>query len=122
MHYKFRAKSLSLIIAAIAFAPVIATANGANELVAKSIAGDYQAQRNLAYSYQNGWGSSSDGDYIAPNPVQACAWRKVILLTNAKKSDSTDYANESIDCKSVHPNENQKVWMEVRGIISKMKK
>ena len=122
MYFRFRVKALSLIIAAISIAPIIASATSTKDLVTKSFAGDYQSQRNLAFSYQNGWGSASDEDYIAPDLIQSCAWRKVILLTNAKKSDSTDYANESIDCKNVHPTENQKVWTEVRLIISKMKK
>lgn len=120
--FKNESKFLAIALSAIFFAPAISKASTESELFKKSLKGDYQAQRNLAYSYQSGWGSPSDKDYIKPDPIQACAWRKVILLTNPNKSDLTDYANESNECKKVQATDNVKVWSDVRKILAKHSK
>jgi len=52
MKYKFRDKLLGFIITAFSFSPMMATATSMNDLVSKSLSGDYQAQRNLAFSYK----------------------------------------------------------------------
>lgn len=95
---------------------------GQLEMVNKALTGDYQTQRNLAFNYSNGWGSQGEADFFPKSPVHACAWRKVILLTNTEKSDNSDYGNESIDCKNVHPTDNKAVWTLVFGILQKMNK
>lgn len=89
-------------------------------MINASLRGDYQIQRNLAFSYRNGWGETSDIDYVPKDVIRSCAWRKIILLTNTKKADTTDYANESIDCKDVHPTNNVEVWSIVYGILNTM--
>ncbi|EPI4979077.1 hypothetical protein ACS6VG_000941 [Raoultella planticola] len=98
------------------------SAEGELSLANKALTGDYQAQRNLAYSYANGWGKSGENDYIPQDAVRACAWRKVILLSNSQKANSTDYSSESIDCKNVLPTENQQVWNLVWTIVNSLQK
>lgn len=95
-------------------------ADNEQNMIKKALSGDHQTQRNLAYSYSMGWGKSGDNDFIPLDAIRACAWRKVILLTNQKKADSTDYANESIDCNNVHPTENKDVWGVVWMIVNKL--
>ena len=56
-------------------------------------AGDYQAQRNLAYWLSGGYGG-------APplNPVLACAWRLVILESGSPQVDTSDVSNKQLYC------------------------
>lgn len=56
-------------------------------------AGDYQAQRNVAYWLSGGYGG-------APplNPVLACAWRIVILESGSTSVDSSDVSNKKVYC------------------------
>jgi hypothetical protein len=55
----------------------------------KALAGDYQAQRNLAYSL---------GHDEPTNAMQACAWRLVILGSGSEQVDDTDLSNKRVDC------------------------
>lgn len=55
----------------------------------KALAGDYQAQRNLAYSL---------GHEQPTNAMQACAWRIVILGSGSAEVDDSDLANKRLDC------------------------
>jgi len=55
----------------------------------KALAGDYQAQRNLAYSL---------GHDEPTNTMQACAWRIVILGSGSAEVDDSDLANKRLDC------------------------
>ncbi|MCE9939945.1 hypothetical protein [Serratia liquefaciens] len=87
------------------------------DMISKSISGDYDTQRDLAYSYSTGWGKQGDNDYVPLNPVYACAWRKVIILTNTSKIGDSDYNNESIDCKKVPSNANGTVWKVVFAVL-----
>lgn len=63
------------------------------ELEKKAMAGDYQAQRNIAYWLTGG----NDG---APplNPVLGCAWRLVILKSGNVSVDSSDVRNKQFYC------------------------
>jgi len=56
-------------------------------------AGDYQAQRNVAYWLSGGYSG-------APplNPVLACAWRLVILESGSTSVDSSDVSNKKLYC------------------------
>lgn len=51
--------------------------------------GDYQAQRNLAYTLSTG---------VPNNPVLACAWRIVILKSGDPQVDQSDVGNKQLDC------------------------
>lgn len=59
----------------------------------KAMAGDYQAQRNIAYGY---------GSYPYPgqakNPVLACAWYLVVLHSGSQKAGEGDVSNVSVYC------------------------
>jgi hypothetical protein len=59
----------------------------------KAMAGNYQAQRNIAY-----W--LTGGNYGAPplNPILGCAWRLVILNSGSPSVDSTDVSNKQLYC------------------------
>lgn len=56
----------------------------------KALAGDYQAQRNLAFGYSDQFSDQKK------NPVLACAWRMVILTTD--QADETDMSNYNVYC------------------------
>jgi len=65
------------------------------ELEKKALAGDYQAQRNLAYSLETGEGG-------APyEPVKACAWRVVIVASGSSKVNDSDRANLQAACGKI---------------------
>lgn len=59
-----------------------------------ALRGDYQAQRNLAYTYAND--SFSEDDQIT-----ACSWR-AIILTSQPKANIGDQGNLRIDCSSLN--------------------
>ncbi|TQN84379.1 UNVERIFIED_ORG: hypothetical protein FHU00_3960 [Citrobacter freundii] len=103
-------KKLFLLILALCFTGVSHASESEESLIKKTLQGDYQAQRNLAYSYMNGWGD------ISKDIIRGCALRKVILLTNSE-ADVGDYGNEAVDCRKVHPTDNKKVWDYVKGYI-----
>lgn len=62
------------------------------ELLEKSAySGDYQAQRNLAYTLTTG---------IPNNPILGCAWRIVIVHSGSESVDQSDTGNKKLDCDS----------------------
>ncbi|MDY3123600.1 MAG: hypothetical protein SOW21_04325 [[Actinobacillus] rossii] len=83
----------------------------AKEEVAQALTGDYQALRNVAYAMTSG---SFGHD---KNPISACALRRVILFVNADQVESSDYSNEAIDCRAIHPTENQQAWETALTIV-----
>jgi len=83
------ATSLMLI-----FTPAHAAENLA-ALKQKALAGDYQAQRNLAFGYSDRFSDQKK------NPVLACAWRMVILTT--EQADETDMSNYNTYCGKLPP-------------------
>jgi len=59
-----------------------------------ALRGDYQAQRNLAYTYAN--------DSFSPDDqITACSWR-AIILTSQPKAGKIDQGNLKIDCSSLN--------------------
>lgn len=101
---------LTLLACTIAF-PAIAMTDKAKEEVAQALTGDYQALRNVAYAMTSG---SFGHD---KNPISACALRRVILFVNADQVESSDYSNEAIDCRAIHPTENQQAWETALTIV-----
>ena len=59
----------------------------------RSWAGDYQAQRNVAYCLSNG----CDGA-VQVNRTAACAWRMVILAAAHDSAGDGDVVNMKADC------------------------
>ena len=82
--------ALSFLTACNAFAN-----DEAVELERKAMRRDYQAQRNLAYSYQ----TASLG--LPKNFMKACMWRTVIILSGDMQVDSTDASNHDFACKKL---------------------
>lgn len=64
-----------------------------NSLERQALAGDYQAQRNLAYSLSTG------AEGYPTNPVMACVWRIVILKSGHAEADASDTGNKTFDCE-----------------------
>jgi hypothetical protein len=58
-----------------------------------AMAGDYQAQRNLAY-----WLSGGNGGAPPLDPVLSCAWRYVILASGNRQVDESDMSNKQLYC------------------------
>ncbi len=63
-----------------------------------AMAGDYQAQRNLAYGY-----STMPYPGQAKDPMRACAWRLVIKASNHRQYDAGDEGNVKVDCGPLAP-------------------
>lgn len=59
----------------------------------KAMAGDYQAQRNIAYGY-----ASYPYPGQVKNPVMACAWYLVVLHSGSPKAGDGDVGNVSVYC------------------------
>lgn len=58
-----------------------------------ALAGDYQAQRNFAYAL-------AQGDGVLRDPVEACAWRMVIVARQGTKVTAGDVSNVQADCST----------------------
>ena len=69
--------------------------NEAADLERKAMRRDYQAQRNLAYSYQ----TASLG--LPKDFMKACMWRTVIILSGDKQVDSSDASNHDFACSKL---------------------
>lgn len=121
--------SLTTRIGALAFVLVLVTActsarkNDTNptteqpsefELLEKSAySGDYQAQRNLAYTLTTG---------IPNNPILGCAWRIVIVESGSESVDQSDTGNKKFDCDSkLSPEELAAAEAQAANIRKKIK-
>ena len=69
--------------------------------------GNYQAQRNLAYSF-----SYFPYPGQKKNPVLGCAWYLVVLNSGSPKVDSTDQDNVNLWCGKLEPDllKTSKYW------------
>lgn len=83
--------------------------------IEEAVRDGYQAQRDLAYHYSVGHGSKGDGDFIPKSKVNACAWRKILLIANPEKTDASDSSNERHDCGALNFKQDEQVW----GIVHK---
>lgn len=72
--------------------PAASAESEAGGLEKQALAGDYQAQRNLAYYLTTG----EEG--VKADPVMACGWRIVILKSNHPQADTSDTSNKQFDC------------------------
>ncbi|MCQ4171723.1 hypothetical protein [Hafnia paralvei] len=96
-----------------------------NALIQQATKDGYQAQRNLAFGYKVGKNVPANVGYLQKNAVKACAWRKILLIANPNKIDSSDSMNEREDCRKLDFHEDEKVWHIVHQylpIIESMKK
>lgn len=82
-----------------------------DQITAKALAGDYQAQRNLAFGY-----SSSPYDGQEKNPMLACAWRLVILNSGSPKVDDTDVSNKQLYCGRLNADQLSAATAQARNL------
>tara|TARA_R100000388_G_scaffold48740_1_gene36515 strand:+ start:411 stop:779 length:369 start_codon:yes stop_codon:yes gene_type:complete len=87
----FKTRIWAAVLCACATTASFAAKQTFEEVQAAALRGDYQAQRNLAFGYSS-W--SYDGQ--EKNPILACAWRIVILLS--ERADETDQMNYEVYC------------------------
>lgn len=63
--------------------------NSYEELERAALTGDYQAQRNVAYTLTTS---------IPHNQILGCAWRIVIVESGSDQVDQSDTGNKRFDC------------------------
>ena len=71
----------------------------------KAMAGDYGAQRNIAFCLHTG---ECEGGF-APRIMEACVWRIVILGSGHREVDASDINNFRRECISSLSNQEQAV-------------
>lgn len=91
------------------------------QLKQAAMKGDYQAQRNLAYSYANGWLTPADADYIPKKVIDACAWYRVVIIMNSEKLHSGDYSNEWTYCSKFNPSQNESAWILAKKLVKRIR-
>lgn len=86
-------KIISIAVGLISSAVTItAAAYSQNDFLPKAMKGDYQAQRNLAFSYAN----PEKGERA--DPIASCAWYLVILQSGSEKVNDGDAGNVRVYC------------------------
>ncbi|MDN3578691.1 hypothetical protein QWZ03_18145 [Chitinimonas viridis] len=103
-----------------ALAVVAAHAATESELLGKAMKGDYQAQRNLAYSYATGWGNAGSPDYIQKTPEKACTWYRVIAMSRSPKVNGGDYSNEYVYCSKLMPHQSEVAWVDAKKLLKQI--
>jgi hypothetical protein len=85
-----------------------------SRLEKKAFNGDYQAQRNIAYTL------STD---IPHNSILGCAWRIVILESGNEQVDDSDVHNKEFYCdKKLTPDGIRAAYAQAINIQAKIKK
>ncbi|SEL25109.1 hypothetical protein SAMN04487787_108119 [Kosakonia sacchari] len=84
-----------------------------DEFIKAAINDGYQVQRNLAFGYQTGNAKAGGYDFIAKNETKSCAWRKILLIANPDKTDSSDPMNERFSCRNLDFKQDEEVWQIV---------
>lgn len=93
----------------------LSSALNENNSIKDAVRNGYQAQRNLAYNYSIGHGAKGGKEFIPKSKVDACAWRKILLIANPDKTDASDPSNERHDCDPLNFTQDEQVW----GIVHK---
>ncbi|HFF8234845.1 MULTISPECIES: hypothetical protein [Acinetobacter calcoaceticus/baumannii complex] len=73
-----------------------------SELEQLALTGDYQAQRNIAYSY------ATDPEKFGRNHIQACGWYLVVLSSGSPKVDAGDKSNVEVYCSHKFLNDSER--------------
>jgi hypothetical protein len=83
----------------------------------QAMVGDYQAQRNLAYSLVMGIeGYSKD-------PIMACAWRIIIVRSGHSEADASDITNEDFDCnQKLTPEQIEQAEQQATRLLAQIRK
>lgn len=110
-----------LLFLGLMFFSTVAAASSIQEyelLEKKAMAGDYQAQRNVAYWLTGGYNN-------APplNPILGCAWRLVILKSGSPSVDSSDISNKQLYCdKRLDADSSQAAEIQAATLLKQIKK
>ncbi|MCD5362778.1 hypothetical protein [Chromobacterium aquaticum] len=99
-----------------------AVAESEIQMQQSAMRGDYQAQRNLAYSYAIGWATTDSPNYVPKKPVDACAWYRVIASSNNPKVQSGDYSNEWTYCSKLRPDQSESAWIMAKKLMKQIAK
>jgi hypothetical protein len=96
--------------------PIDEEASDTNDSLEKqALAGDYQAQRNLAYYLSTG----AEGH--AQNSIMACAWR--IVIAGHAKADASDVSNKTFDCeRKLNSQQMREAEAQANALMKKIKK
>jgi hypothetical protein len=93
------------------------TPGGNGDLKKQALAGDYQAQRNLAYYLSTG----AEGH--TQNPIAGCAWRIVILKSGHAQADASDKSNKTFDCdQKLNQQQLRGAEAQAAALLKKIKK
>lgn len=117
------ARTLALVVASLsahAFAQTIEPASLPTEVEQirrNANQGDYNAQRNLAYTYATGQGLSGQ-----KSPKAACAWYLAIPYLNPKKANAGDSGNVWLYCQKLSPTDFDEAVGYSVALVGKLKK
>lgn len=106
-----------LLVGLLLFSPLCSLMASESQIALKNKAmkGDYQAQRNLAWSYVNPHKKDK------ADPVLGCAWYLVILQSRSPKIHEGDYGNVKVYCDTKLNREKQAAAMaESRKLTRKI--
>jgi len=90
----FRAALAGIILISMSMGTALAL-DSQDVLGKKALAGDYQAQRNLAYSYIN----PRNGEM--QNPILGCAWYLTVLNSGSPKVNPGDAGKVEVYCNKL---------------------
>jgi hypothetical protein len=107
-------KILAVVLALCSFR---ALAVDVDALRAEAMKGDYQAQRNLAYTLATGSGAKDK-----QNPMLGCAWYKAILLSGSEKLHDGDIGNVQVYCGKLSAEQQSVAESQSRALARKIYK
>lgn len=79
--------------------------------------GNYQAQRNLAYTQSAG---EFSGRNAVPAPIQGCAWRIVIMTTQTQRLQELDRTSLQSECGKLSAEDRQAATIVSQKIIDRI--
>lgn len=96
--------------------PLSQDADEENNEMKKALAGNYQAQRNIAYRFSTGVDGHSQ------NVVTGCAWYMVVLKSKHPQIDSTDTSNKTVYCdQQLNSQQLRQAEAEANNFLKKIK-
>jgi len=110
-----------LFIITLLLVSTFAAAASMNEyevLEKKAMAGDYQAQRNVAY-----WLTGGNNGAPPFNPILGCAWHLVIIKSGSLSVDASDISNKQLYCdKRLDADSRMAAEAQAEKLLKKIKK
>lgn len=91
-------KLMLLVLSMMLGASALAAPSDFMELMDRARAGDYQAQRNVAYGF-----AAAPHKGQQKNAVLGCAWYLVVLNSGSPKVDVGDEGNARVYCGKLSP-------------------